>query len=112
MICILKNHFIKDETPPCVQHPLGGGLPCVAFQDTSVGHLKFVSCDDPACKTVGEPVTIDGTGDELGTYISMRVGPSKPFPPSPSTRILGRSTARFSLFLIINRVPHGFTPRF
>lgn len=34
----------------------------------------FVSCADVACTTTSTPVTIDDAGDELGTYISMKVG--------------------------------------
>ena len=44
--------------------------------------------------------------------ILLRImGPPSPFSPSPSARILGWRTAPFSLFLIPNRVPRGFTPK-
>ena len=32
------------------------GVPCVAFQDSTVGHLLFVICDDRACSSAQPPV--------------------------------------------------------
>jgi hypothetical protein len=51
-----------------------GGLPCVAFQDSAAGHLLFVVCIDTACTRANAPVIIDASSNELGTYISMKVG--------------------------------------
>lgn len=51
-----------------------GGLPCVAFQDSTKGHLLFVICTDKSCSSAQSPVTIDDSSDELGTYISMKIG--------------------------------------
>ena len=51
-----------------------GGRPCAAYQDSYAGHLMFVACADAACSSVGTPVTIDASGTQLGTYISMKVG--------------------------------------
>ena len=52
-----------------------GGLPCVAFQDSVKGHLMFAACKDAGCTAAGAPpVTIDDSSDELGTYISMKIG--------------------------------------
>jgi hypothetical protein len=51
------------------------GLPVIAYRDFTAGTLKLARCRNPACSTDNAIEVVDGSGNDVGLWTSIAVGP-------------------------------------